>query len=213
MNAKNLNLENTSFKVWITNTVRICASNQSDSNLICSIIPRIYKCDAACFSISNVTLYFDQFLSFASASDYLTFDNTIIKLRNEKSISIPIIVENLPKITTITFYNTHTFNINSNTVKELIKLPKLCEIMSFEIYNIPESFDIDTLYTYIKEKRNTQFYLKFAASISETYKNRLEEIADELLGAGSNLLIPYITFPGMDETKRKRLLNRYMTSF
>uniref|UniRef100_A0AC34GUU0 Uncharacterized protein n=1 Tax=Panagrolaimus sp. ES5 TaxID=591445 RepID=A0AC34GUU0_9BILA len=208
--AKKIIFNKVDFKIWITDTVRIEPPKQTDNNIISSIISKIHRCEVKSFNIQNAEIYFDQLVYLTTNAECLSIYTTTILSRNGDKISLPNIIEFLPKIDNVFFYDATVFIITSNTVKELIKLPQFSKIWLFQLYNIPDSFDIDTFYDYIKKKKNTHFYLKFNETISEEYKNRLNIVIDELIKAQRGFLIPYITFPGLDEIKRKQLFERHM---
>uniref|UniRef100_A0AC35GYW5 Uncharacterized protein n=1 Tax=Panagrolaimus sp. PS1159 TaxID=55785 RepID=A0AC35GYW5_9BILA len=99
-----------------------------------------------------------------------------------------------------------TSNVSFKTVKELLKIPHFTKIQIFYLWDIPDTFDIETFYTYMKENEQTKFNLFFCDAISEVYKIRLEEIIDEIIAAKDrNRKSCFITFPGLDREKERRM--------
>uniref|UniRef100_A0AC34G508 Uncharacterized protein n=1 Tax=Panagrolaimus sp. ES5 TaxID=591445 RepID=A0AC34G508_9BILA len=99
--------------------------------------------------------------------------------RHKTVVPLEKIVEVLPKLNRLVCDNSGSKMITTKTVKELIKFPNFANLSFFSLYNIPEVFDIETFYDYLKTNKNTQILLHFA-EISEEYKNRVRNIEDEI---------------------------------
>uniref|UniRef100_A0A914Y2X2 Uncharacterized protein n=1 Tax=Panagrolaimus superbus TaxID=310955 RepID=A0A914Y2X2_9BILA len=107
----------------------------------------------------------------------------------------------LKKLISNTF-TTPSNNTTKNTFKELWKISHLTNYDFLNLYNIPENFDIDCFYSFMKKNKITDVALKFSAEISEEYKTHLEAIVDEIIETESHeYRPPYIKFPGLDEEK------------
>uniref|UniRef100_A0AC34G2F0 Uncharacterized protein n=1 Tax=Panagrolaimus sp. ES5 TaxID=591445 RepID=A0AC34G2F0_9BILA len=72
---------------------------------------------------------------------------------------------------------------SENTVEKILKLPHFTKIDKFEMVCIPEKFDIDTFFKYIKKNNHTKFDLAFCDYLSNDYRNRIRAIIDEILAA------------------------------
>uniref|UniRef100_A0A914PPV4 Uncharacterized protein n=1 Tax=Panagrolaimus davidi TaxID=227884 RepID=A0A914PPV4_9BILA len=75
-----------------------------------------------------------------------------------------------------------------------------------KLYGIPEVFDIETFFAYLKKNKYTKFELYFADSISEEYKVRIEKIVDEILQTKfHDYKPPFISFDGLAAEKHRKL--------
>uniref|UniRef100_A0A914NYM6 Uncharacterized protein n=1 Tax=Panagrolaimus davidi TaxID=227884 RepID=A0A914NYM6_9BILA len=100
--------------------------------------------------------------------------------------------------------------ITKGTVKELLLIPHFSKIYGFFFAGLPEVFDIDTFFIYLKKNKYTKFELHFAASISEEYKARLEKIVDEILQTETHdYNPPWISFDGLAQEKYHKMGRRY----
>uniref|UniRef100_A0AC35G2P6 Uncharacterized protein n=1 Tax=Panagrolaimus sp. PS1159 TaxID=55785 RepID=A0AC35G2P6_9BILA len=96
--------------------------------------------------------------------------------------------------------------ITTRTVNELLKFPHFFKIEEFELWDIPEQFDIKTFFNFLKKNKITKSSLYFSRLISEAYKILLETIVDEIVETENhNWLIPNIHFAGIDEDKHRKL--------
>uniref|UniRef100_A0A914RBB8 Uncharacterized protein n=1 Tax=Panagrolaimus davidi TaxID=227884 RepID=A0A914RBB8_9BILA len=96
----------------------------------------------------------------------------------------------------------------------MIKIPRFSNFEYFKLHNIPENFDINTFYEFIKENRNIKIELEFDGDeISEEYKNRIRTIVDEISVTNYNtngedfvgFEKPKIKIRGDDETDDENL--------
>uniref|UniRef100_A0AC34FVH5 Uncharacterized protein n=1 Tax=Panagrolaimus sp. ES5 TaxID=591445 RepID=A0AC34FVH5_9BILA len=95
----------------------------------------------------------------------------------------------------------------TNTVKELLENPHLSNLVYFEVCNLSELFDIETFMKFMKKTRDTLFDLHFCPPLSEAFKNRLDEMIDEILE--SKTCNMKLDFHGLDEEKRKKIESLY----
>uniref|UniRef100_A0A914Q860 Uncharacterized protein n=1 Tax=Panagrolaimus davidi TaxID=227884 RepID=A0A914Q860_9BILA len=190
-------------KLWITD--KFNASNGPQKSVL-SIIPKLYKCDAKYLSLMNDVIPYKDFLFLSSNLEQIVFHNIIVKNENDEIIPFEKLFAVLPKIKECYFYNNLTCSsITTNTVKELLKMPHFSKI-NRDLYYIPEEFDIETFFRYLRKNKHSTFYLRFRSGISETYKNRLEAIVDEILSIENHdYKIPNIYFIDLPNEKWKKL--------
>uniref|UniRef100_A0A914Q512 Uncharacterized protein n=1 Tax=Panagrolaimus davidi TaxID=227884 RepID=A0A914Q512_9BILA len=106
------------------------------------------------------------------------------------------------------FLRSSPTNITFKTVKELLKLPHFLTLDSFHISDIPDKFDIESFYIYMKKNKQTKVYLNFDDSISEAYKIRLEDIIQEIIATEKHdYAPPFIMFLGQIEGNEIEMLN------
>uniref|UniRef100_A0AC35GGA5 Uncharacterized protein n=1 Tax=Panagrolaimus sp. PS1159 TaxID=55785 RepID=A0AC35GGA5_9BILA len=136
-----------------------------------------------------------------------------VVVKNEDGTIVPLekLVKALPKIKYVNFYNnTDVSMITSNTVKELLIIPHFSKICKIILENIPETFDIETCFAFIKKNKQIKFSFFFHRSISAVYKNCVEAIIDEILQRENlDYKVPYVNFWGCDSKKDIKLLTLY----
>uniref|UniRef100_A0AC34F1N5 Uncharacterized protein n=1 Tax=Panagrolaimus sp. ES5 TaxID=591445 RepID=A0AC34F1N5_9BILA len=123
-------------------------------------------------------------------------------------VALEKLVEVLPKLKEFDYFTTTPpgINITSKTVTEILKIPHFLKMEKFSLTDIPEVFDIETFYIYMKTNRLTKFYLSFENKISHAFKNRLQAIVDEILATKyHNYKCPVITFYPFDGKKYKKM--------
>uniref|UniRef100_A0A914QA01 Uncharacterized protein n=1 Tax=Panagrolaimus davidi TaxID=227884 RepID=A0A914QA01_9BILA len=192
----------------------------NNPNCVSSIIPQIYRCDAIFLHLYGQILSYNEFLFLSKNVEVLHLDfsgthenknGTIVK--NEDSTIVPLekLVKTLVKLKQIMGdIDPSRSCITLNTVKELLEIPYFLKLYEFVFADLPEVFDIDTFFIYLKTNRHTKFHLHFAASISEEYKIRLEKIVDEILQTKyDDFKPPLINFDGLAAEKYRKIRDLY----
>uniref|UniRef100_A0AC34G2D8 Uncharacterized protein n=1 Tax=Panagrolaimus sp. ES5 TaxID=591445 RepID=A0AC34G2D8_9BILA len=175
-----LDFKNLSSKIWITDELFVDDSLATVKDFNFSIVSKIYQSDFKKLNLKNQSISFDDFIFLASKCETVWFWENVTVFHDEDKSVVPLekIVELLPKLTHLVYWGLKM--ITTKTVKELIKLPNFANLTEFTLFTVPESFDIETFYDYIKTNKNTKIYLSFSYGISGEYKNRLRTIKDEI---------------------------------
>uniref|UniRef100_A0AC35FQA0 Uncharacterized protein n=1 Tax=Panagrolaimus sp. PS1159 TaxID=55785 RepID=A0AC35FQA0_9BILA len=198
-----------SYKLWIAETLSTMSYN--DPNCVSSIIPQIYRCDATTLLLHGQILSYNEFLFLSRNVEFLHLsfsgihDNgTVVKNEDGTIVTLEKLVKTLVKLKQISgSSNPSRSCITSNTVKELLEIPHFLRLYQFDFIGLPEVFDIDTFFIYLKY---TKFRLGFAGSISEVSKIRLEKIVDEILQTKyHDYKPPYISFNGLAQEKIRKI--------
>uniref|UniRef100_A0AC34FKW5 Uncharacterized protein n=1 Tax=Panagrolaimus sp. ES5 TaxID=591445 RepID=A0AC34FKW5_9BILA len=180
---KKVDLSNFYSKIWITRSLCVAADcNESfDPNFLSLNVPKIFQSDIKILNLWKQNISFKDLIFLASKCEKIDLNYGVTVLYEDESI-VPLekIVQVLPKLTDIvyTFWDRQSFT--TKTVKELIKLPKFTNLTRFTVLNIPDTFDIDIIYDYIKKNKKAKIQLGFSDQISEEYKNRLKIIKNEI---------------------------------
>uniref|UniRef100_A0A914PQE8 Uncharacterized protein n=1 Tax=Panagrolaimus davidi TaxID=227884 RepID=A0A914PQE8_9BILA len=205
---KSIDFTKISSKLWITEKFDGFNALNPPKN-VSWIIPKLYKCDAKYLGLVNDVISYEDFLFLSSNLEEIILYKCIVKKDNGSIVPLEKLVQVLPKIKSILFCeNFDETSITSNIVKELLELQHFSKIDKFELQNIPEIFDIETFFTYLKKNKHTKFTITFVNSISETYKNRLKEIVDEIIETEKHdYKIPNIYFGGINIEKWEKLLS------
>uniref|UniRef100_A0AC35FWN9 Uncharacterized protein n=1 Tax=Panagrolaimus sp. PS1159 TaxID=55785 RepID=A0AC35FWN9_9BILA len=147
---------------------------------------------------------------FTKTAEDITFETVTVKDFNDSIVLFEKIFEAFFNAKIFNFYSNSFQNFTSKTFNELLKIPHFSKLQSMNLTNIPEVFDIEAFYVYMKKSKTTKFLLQFDNLISEAYKNRLEEIIDEILSTKViNYKPPFIHFEGLDREKEFRLFAKY----
>uniref|UniRef100_A0AC34FB55 Uncharacterized protein n=1 Tax=Panagrolaimus sp. ES5 TaxID=591445 RepID=A0AC34FB55_9BILA len=203
---KQFDLNNVLCKFWITEELKVLSDEPTSFS---SITPFIDHCDAKKLRLQNQNISLDEFSLISSKVENMTLSDTVVKNYYGSTVPFEKLVEELPKIKDLQFSDNHaSSSITTFTAKKLSEMPHFSQIDYFGLSNIPETFNIETLFTYIKKNQSTKFFLHFSDSISQAYKNRLEAINDEILETETHeYKIPHIDFEGLDYVTRNRLLS------
>uniref|UniRef100_A0A914QJD1 Uncharacterized protein n=1 Tax=Panagrolaimus davidi TaxID=227884 RepID=A0A914QJD1_9BILA len=87
-----------------------------------------------------------------------------------------------------------------------MKIPHFMTLDSFKLWNVPEEFDLEFFYIYMKNNEFTEVRLHFGLPLSDGYKIRLNSVIDEIIAAQNHdYFVPWIDFDGMDEEKFDQL--------
>uniref|UniRef100_A0A914PFU7 Uncharacterized protein n=1 Tax=Panagrolaimus davidi TaxID=227884 RepID=A0A914PFU7_9BILA len=218
---KFISSNNISYKLWITEKLRIYGADPKD---VSSIIPQIYRCDAKKLLLHGQILSYNEFLFLSRNAEVLfwgvevTDDNknfTVVK--NEDGTIVPLekLVKTLVSLKRIMgeIDPSHSC-ITKGTVKELLEIPHFSKLDEFVFTGLPEVFDIDTFFAYLKKNKYTKFELHFADSISEEYKVLLDKVVDEILQTETHDYIPpIISSNGLAQEKFCKMRYLYDHSF
>uniref|UniRef100_A0AC34FYK2 Uncharacterized protein n=1 Tax=Panagrolaimus sp. ES5 TaxID=591445 RepID=A0AC34FYK2_9BILA len=202
-----IEMVNVTQKLWIIDFFDVTIN--AGENVAASVISNIYKCDAKSVYLQNQTISFNDFCFLAlNVEEKLLLENTFVKNPDGSILAFQKLFQIITKVQSISFkcHNTIGSTISSETFNELLKCPHFPKLKFFSFSHIPEAFDLDSFYGYMKKNKFTEFELCFDDSISDAYKNRLVEIIDEILANEErDYKTPFINFPGIDFEKYLKL--------
>ena len=144
-------------KLWINERLAIIDENKS---LASSVIPRIYRCDLLDLDLSFQTLSFDEFQVFNSSGsiEKLCLHRTLVKTGDGNVVPIEKFIELLPNLQEFEYRNVTTedglHSITSETAANLVAIPHFPRLITFNIYAIPESFNIEAFFAVPKVSFN-----------------------------------------------------------
>uniref|UniRef100_A0A914P5N4 Uncharacterized protein n=1 Tax=Panagrolaimus davidi TaxID=227884 RepID=A0A914P5N4_9BILA len=175
------------------------------------IFPKLYKTDCKELILCDLPISYNDFLFLSSNVENIVL--TFVVVKNEDGSIVPLekLVKSLPKIKDIFLYDDIDSScITLNTVKELLTIPRFSKISKISLHKIPETFDIETFFAFIKKNKIAKFDLRFADTVSDAYKIRLESIIDEILQTENHdYKVPLIIFQGLDREKLTKLLSLF----
>uniref|UniRef100_A0AC34FDV2 DUF38 domain-containing protein n=1 Tax=Panagrolaimus sp. ES5 TaxID=591445 RepID=A0AC34FDV2_9BILA len=203
-------MTNLTSKLWITEKF-ICFDSNKE-NLVSSILPKIYRCDAFKTKIGTQNISFYDFCKINTFARDVIFREITVKNDDGTNVAFEKLVEALPKVTSLNFKPRNAIlNTTSKTIKELLKIPHFSKLKYLYLRNIPETFDLDAFYGYMKKNNFVAFYLEFDDSISNAYQTRLEEIIDEIIATKElDFHAPLIMFDGLEAGKFIKLWCLYI---
>uniref|UniRef100_A0AC35EYT8 Uncharacterized protein n=1 Tax=Panagrolaimus sp. PS1159 TaxID=55785 RepID=A0AC35EYT8_9BILA len=180
-----LNFKNISPKFWVIETMKIDTFRDTeivDVNLISPIInEKIYKCDARALVIYEQNVSYKDFCFLTSNCSIISFYFAAVINDDGSMVPLEKIIKNLYKPEMVIYFLPSSQIITSQTVQKMIKIPHFSNLEYFKLQNIPENFDIETFYGFIKENKRTKIELEFDADeISNEYRNRIRKIIDEI---------------------------------
>uniref|UniRef100_A0A914QPW3 Uncharacterized protein n=1 Tax=Panagrolaimus davidi TaxID=227884 RepID=A0A914QPW3_9BILA len=210
VDEKPFDLSKLTCKVWNTYYLNIeltTSVKTGNQRLLSSLMQKLYRCDAKELTLSYQVLSFRDLYILISSAKVISFYNVTIKNENGSNVALEKVFEIAVKAKRLRiFLNTSLPNITSQTFTELMKIRHFSQLNYLYMDDIPEAFDIEAFYAYMKKNKTTTFNLQFVRSISDAYKSRLEEIVDEILATEVlNYRCPLFDFPGLSSTKFMQL--------
>uniref|UniRef100_A0AC34FRT2 Uncharacterized protein n=1 Tax=Panagrolaimus sp. ES5 TaxID=591445 RepID=A0AC34FRT2_9BILA len=209
---KYINLDFVSSKFWVTQSVYFYPVTQNTQDKgVASFISKIYQCDATLLYIINRNISYDELIIFGTNFDSLHLRKGNVTYKDGSNVECDRIIQILPKIIYLEYIPPSVASaITSKTFKELLRIPQFLKLKGCAFYKIPEDFDLDVFYKYMKKNKHTSIILHFCYIISEAYRNRLQAIVTEITESETHeYKPPYIFFNGLDEKKRSKLWNLY----
>uniref|UniRef100_A0A914QFI8 Uncharacterized protein n=1 Tax=Panagrolaimus davidi TaxID=227884 RepID=A0A914QFI8_9BILA len=200
--VKHIILSNISYKFWVTGD-----EIGPTSKIISSIIPYLYKVDVEKILVVEQTISFNDFVCFSKNVEHLDLRYSNLKNENDSNIPFEKIVEALPKLKKLCVsQDSGRYLITSETMKELIKIEHFSKINYICFVGLTDIFDIETFYDYMKKNKHTIFSFRFSRQLSVAYKNRLEEIVDEIIETHNHdYEVPRFTVPDIDHLKLSKV--------
>uniref|UniRef100_A0AC35F701 Uncharacterized protein n=1 Tax=Panagrolaimus sp. PS1159 TaxID=55785 RepID=A0AC35F701_9BILA len=210
---KDLGYNDSSKRYWITHALYVTPifCNKQYPRIFCTqqdlaslILPKIYQCDATEVYIKNQIVFCDEIMIIGSKAEKVNFHSVTVQQRDGTLVPLEKLVQLFPKLRSFS-YNSPT--ISSETFKNLLQIPHFLAMDQFQLHNVSENFDIECFYDYMKINNRTQFRLNFATPISHAYKDRLNQIIDEIIQTTNHGYKPaFITFRYCSREKFYNLL-------
>uniref|UniRef100_A0A914QW75 Uncharacterized protein n=1 Tax=Panagrolaimus davidi TaxID=227884 RepID=A0A914QW75_9BILA len=201
---KRLDINNITSKFWI---IEGFYGYTGSNHIVSSLIPKLYKCDAKWLDLVNQIITFDELLFLASNAEHFDFYGVVVKYEDGSLVPLEKVVEALPKIKTIEYTCTPTSpSVTGKTFRKLMNIPHFMTLDSLKLWNVPEEFDFECFYIYMKKNERTEVEVEFGFPLSDGYKIRLNSIVDEIIATQNHdYKPPWIDFDGMDEEKFDQL--------
>uniref|UniRef100_A0A914P4C6 Uncharacterized protein n=1 Tax=Panagrolaimus davidi TaxID=227884 RepID=A0A914P4C6_9BILA len=179
--------------------------------VVTSFVPKIYQCDATSIRIYEQMFFYNDLMVIASKCEMFHLSNVVI-INNDKvvpekaknsfktAVSLETIFKALPNVKIFEYKlpNNSLNIITTKTAKELLKIPHFLSLDKFEMSEIPETFDIKSFYSHIKENKKTKIRLAFSRQISDEYETQIQTIVNEIRETQNHdYKVPMIGFPGI----------------
>uniref|UniRef100_A0A914QME7 Uncharacterized protein n=1 Tax=Panagrolaimus davidi TaxID=227884 RepID=A0A914QME7_9BILA len=201
-----MDINKISSKLWIIRGLSI--TDESDPKYLNSLLlSKLYRCEFHDLVLRDQNISFEDFKFLASSAKKVTVMwGSIIKYKNEKIVMFDKIMECLPNIENLYFAFHDDSMINSEMMKNILKLKNFENLKNLSLYNIPESLSVKDISAFIKKYKNMKFWLIFC-NISNEYKEQLDALVDEIIESG----VPYryLEYEEQDLEKETIMRNRY----
>ena len=149
-NETQIKMENVNEKCWIYGALDV--THCLNKFLASSLISKIYRSDLTHLNLSFQSITFAEFKMFASSGslESLYLCQNAVKNSDESIVPIEKLIELLPNLLKFEYWNVRGNDglqtITSETAAKLVELPHFPQIERFEMFRIPESFDIDAFF-------------------------------------------------------------------
>jgi hypothetical protein len=202
---KKIDINKLSSRVWITDSLDVNATTSDDRYVLHLMVPKIDECQAERLKLVKQDIFYEELDFLGTFAKYVYLKGSVVEYQNGKNVELEKIVQMCPKARKIIFPSDSV--ISAKTVKELLNLPHFSRLNSFKIFNVPEDFDIESFFAFIKTNNHTRIRLEFAETISEDYKARLDAVITEIFETEEHdYKLPWIDYPGIDATNGLKLL-------
>uniref|UniRef100_A0A914QXJ1 Uncharacterized protein n=1 Tax=Panagrolaimus davidi TaxID=227884 RepID=A0A914QXJ1_9BILA len=220
VNGEHIDINDISSNVWITDEIEISSLSSTWQNeqpreapYISSIMPKIYKSDIEQFILWHHNIFLDDLIFLASKCKLVSFSRVTVENKDGSKVALEKIIEALPKVDDFYYFAPNDADKNiftSKTIEDITKIPQFKNLTSLVFQGLPDIFDINQFYDYIKKNKKTKIKLEFRNQISFDYQNRLQEIVDEIIEAEyHDYRIPMINFPDIDGESYKKLFELF----
>uniref|UniRef100_A0AC34FS73 Uncharacterized protein n=1 Tax=Panagrolaimus sp. ES5 TaxID=591445 RepID=A0AC34FS73_9BILA len=223
INKKVVDFNSVAAKTWVTDEVVVNVDwseeefrGENRHNVLSDFMQHIYRCDAKKLSLCEQNISFKDFVFLASKCEEISLgaivdkavdETSIAAIRDEEGTVVPLetLFEAIPFVKDFSYFFGYTgFGISSDTVKKLVKIPHFLNLTELYFQFLPDCFDIDTFFTYIKQNKKTMINLTFSDEMFETH--RLKSIVREIIQAENHpYRPPYIHFPDMSRSFYNKL--------
>uniref|UniRef100_A0AC35EZV3 Uncharacterized protein n=1 Tax=Panagrolaimus sp. PS1159 TaxID=55785 RepID=A0AC35EZV3_9BILA len=168
-----------------------------NSSIASSLIPKLYNGNVEALELHGQNISFNDLLFFSKTIQQIDLQKSTVFYQNGIIVPHEIIVANLPKLLCFKCDSNANYDF-SNTVTELLKIQNFKNLKFFFLYGLNESFDMETFFKqYLKKNIQTVFCFEYFDNVplSDEYKEKLQNITDEVLAAELPL---FVFFDGQD---------------
>uniref|UniRef100_A0A914PDT3 Uncharacterized protein n=1 Tax=Panagrolaimus davidi TaxID=227884 RepID=A0A914PDT3_9BILA len=188
-------------KIRITNLLEIDSGNISRL-----LINEKLESNIGTIKIWDRTISADQLKLIGSSVKSCELFDVVVKSVNKNcEASLSEIIQCFPLLENFTFSGgSVSVPVSSKTVKELLKIPHFFNIKYFFLQNISDKFDINEFYnSFLKKNKTMDVKLSFDSNISETFKQKLSTIVNEILESETTDFWPPMFYGRFGEIKNK----------
>uniref|UniRef100_A0A914PM07 Uncharacterized protein n=1 Tax=Panagrolaimus davidi TaxID=227884 RepID=A0A914PM07_9BILA len=188
-----------------SNKIRVRNFLEIDSGDISSLFNKRLISNVLTLKIWDQTISIDQLKLIGSFVKICEFFDVFVKSNNQNDASLAEIIQCFPMLEDFTLSGSSiSLNISSKTVNELLKLRHFSKIKYFFLQNISDKFDIDEFYhLFLKKNKTMDVKLSFDSNISETFKQKLSTIVNEILESETTDFWPPMFYGKFGEIKNK----------
>ena len=139
----NFKIQNVNGKFWIYRKFSVI--DHGNRFLASSIIPKIHRCDVSELTLENQKITFDDFKALTSSGiiKYFEIHNTSMKDKDGVRVPIEKMIELLPKLQELWYYNDQS--ITPGSAANLIAIPHFSKIKKLLMCVIPRFFKFEEL--------------------------------------------------------------------
>uniref|UniRef100_A0A914PBM5 Uncharacterized protein n=1 Tax=Panagrolaimus davidi TaxID=227884 RepID=A0A914PBM5_9BILA len=189
-------------KIWAIDEIFGYTMNHNECNAVSSLTPKLYQNDAKSFCWQQ-NFSFNDFIFLSSKCEDVFLDDVTLLNDDNSVVPLEMVIEVLRNAKSFHYvfdFGTAMEVVTIDTVNELVKIPHFKELNRFVLEGIPESFDIQTFYEYIKGNKKTKICLGFDDEYSDDYLVLLQTIVYEIRSTENrDYKFPYINIDSMED--------------
>uniref|UniRef100_A0AC35GTR1 Uncharacterized protein n=1 Tax=Panagrolaimus sp. PS1159 TaxID=55785 RepID=A0AC35GTR1_9BILA len=164
-----INLNNFLSKIWITEKMFIDNRDSGKSEVISTLIPKIYNNETKRFEIWHQNLSINNFIFLASKCENIILHDVTILNENGSIVTLDEIIETLLNAKKFEYhFSTISSNaiVTSTIIQKLVETPQFQNLFYFRLANSPETFNHEILYDYKKKNKKPDINLEIDDFIS-----------------------------------------------
>uniref|UniRef100_A0A914YNS3 Uncharacterized protein n=1 Tax=Panagrolaimus superbus TaxID=310955 RepID=A0A914YNS3_9BILA len=190
-----------STKLWIYDGLSLYRTPYKHT--LSTFLPVVYRCNLSMLFLSDQDISINEykFLTSTGSCREIEFQTVAVKNSDGSLVTIDKLLENCDDLETFTmsFRNDSATMFSPAAIKKLVQhLSAFNSLHKFELYEIPETFDVRLLVDLFKKDATTAFRFYFEENISNHCKEILENFIKEVI-ENPPQNVPMIDFEGQDE--------------
>uniref|UniRef100_A0AC35GXL9 Uncharacterized protein n=1 Tax=Panagrolaimus sp. PS1159 TaxID=55785 RepID=A0AC35GXL9_9BILA len=187
--------DNNSKQLWITESLSL--DNEKDTTFASSIISRVAVCDATTLDIENQRINENELKLFnGDKVEEVFFLGTMITDFNGEILPVENVLQLLPSVSDFSYcFDDDGLDFTPESTMNIIEHLKVSAVKTFDLENIPETFDFDAFFKFMHENPKKKYDLSFSYDISAEYIQKLQSAVDyfidNCLNEESSVLIDF----------------------
>uniref|UniRef100_A0A914P6G2 Uncharacterized protein n=1 Tax=Panagrolaimus davidi TaxID=227884 RepID=A0A914P6G2_9BILA len=170
--------DNNSKQLWITESLSL--DNEENTTVASLLISRVAVCDATALDFDNQRICESELKLFnGDKVEEVFFWGTMITDSNGEILPVEDVLQLLPTVSDFSYrFDDDGLDFTSESTMNIIEHLKVSGVKTFDLENIPETFDFDAFFKFMHENPKKKYDLSFNYDISVEYIQKLQNAVD-----------------------------------